>query len=228
MSDISVYVDEAGDMGFTEKSSKFFTIGYAFIVDGSAEKENRAIKNVLKNINTITKSKIFEFKFSDNVPAVRKKFLNKISKLDVELGVFCISKDSVPPDLKKDKSAFYEFVVVDKIITHLVGDYVELHDRTNSIEFVLDKNLQHAARRAFDEYCQNKIQREVKKKNRGISLTSNMHHEDSKNIPMIQVADYVASATQHYVVHDEPTFYHMYSNKLKYRDKWDLNNKIRR
>ena len=182
MSDIAVYVDEAGDVGFTEKSSKFFTIGYVFLVNGSVTKENRAIKNTLRNINATAKSKISEFKFSDNVPKVRRKLLKNISKLDIELGVFCISKDSIPSDLKKDASEFYNSMVVDKIITHLVEDYVELHDRHNSIKFVIDKSLRNNARRAFDEYCRNKTQRKVKEKNSEIDFTLDIHHEDSKDL----------------------------------------------
>ncbi len=53
-----------------------------------------------------------------------------------------------------------------------------------------------------------------------------IHHEDSRSVPMLQVADYIASATQRFLVHRDTTFYDAYSNKLKYREKWDWNDKI--
>ncbi len=33
MPHVSIYVDESGDVGFNEKSSEFFTIGYVFTTD---------------------------------------------------------------------------------------------------------------------------------------------------------------------------------------------------
>ena len=226
MPHVSVYVDESGDMGFTEKSSEFFTIGYAFTVDRLPIKENKTIKRVLKNINTAHKKKITEFKFSANTDKVRKKFLKTVNKLDVELGVFCISKDSVKSELKKDPCRFYRFTVIDKIITHIVKDYIKSYDHYNSIRFTIDRSLTKSAIDAFNEYCEDKISYKIKEKNWKIDFTSSIHHEDSKKVPMLQVADYIASATQRYVVHDDSTFYNMYANKLKYHEKWDWYNKI--
>ena len=58
-------------------------------------------------------------------------------------------------------------------------------------------------------------------------LTLDIYHEDSKSVPMLQVADYIASATQGFIVHGDATFYNVYSGKLKYREKWDWNDKIK-
>ena len=51
-------------------------------------------------------------------------------------------------------------------------------------------------------------------------------HEDSQKIPMLQVADYVASATQKKITHCDSTYYDMISNKIKHKKTWDWNNKI--
>lgn len=226
MPHVSVYVDEAGDMGFTDKASKIFTIGYVFTVDRLPTKENKTIKRVLKNINTKSKKKIPEFKFSENTDKVRKKFLKTINKLDVELGVLCISKDSVKPDLKKDPCRFYRYTVIDTIITHLVEDYIHSYDHYNSIRFTIDRSLPKIARKAFNEYCENKIHYKIKQKDWKADFTSYIHHEDSRDVPMLQVADYIASATQRFIIHSDATFYNTYNNKLKYREKWDWNDKI--
>jgi len=226
MPTVSVYVDESGDMGFSEKSSEFFTIGYAFTVNRFPDKENKTIKRVLKNINTAHKKNIPEFKFSANTDKTKKKFLKTVNKLDIELGVICISKDSVKSELKKDPCRFYRFTVIDTIISHLVEDYIESYDHYNSIRFTIDRSLTKNAINSFNEYCEQKIHYKIKEKSWKIDFTSMIHHEDSKNVPMLQVADYIASATQRYVVHGDSVFYGMYANKLKYREKWDWNNKI--
>ena len=56
MTYVSVYIDEAGDMGFSSKSSEFFTMGYVFAVNKSTTKENKQVKRLLNNINTSIRS----------------------------------------------------------------------------------------------------------------------------------------------------------------------------
>ncbi len=227
MPHVSVYVDESGDARFANKASQFFTIGYAFTVDGSPAKENETVKRALKNINAGSKVKISEFKFSANTDRIRKKFLKTINRLDVELGVLCASKDSVKPDIREDPYGFYIHATVDTIATHLVEDCIQAHEHDNSIRFTIDKSLAKNARDSFNEYCKNKIHDKMRQKNLKADLIPNIYHEDSRSVPMLQVADYIASATQRFVVHGDATFYNAYSSKLKYREKWDCNNRIK-
>jgi hypothetical protein len=51
-------------------------------------------------------------------------------------------------------------------------------------------------------------------------------HEDSRTVPMLQVADYIASATQRKITYCDSTYYDMITDKIKHRKKWDWNNKI--
>ena len=227
MPHVSVYVDESGDAGFAGKASKFFTIGYVFMTGRLPTKENKTIKRALKNINTKSKMKIPEFKFSADSVRVRRKFLNIISRLDADLGVFCISKDSVKSELKEVPHGFYRFATVDTIITHLVEDYMQAHDQNNSIRYTIDKSLAKNVRDSFNEYCENKIHDMMRQKKLKVDCTANIHHEDSRDVPMLQVADYIASATQKFIVHGDATFYNAYNNKLKYREKLDCNDRIR-
>ncbi len=115
---------------------------------------------------------------------------------------------------------------VDTIVSHLVEDYIQAHDQGNSTSFTIDKSLTKDARDSFNEYCRNKIHDKMRQKNLKVDLTPNIYHEDSKSVPMLQVADYIASATQRFLVHRDTTFYNAFSNKLKYREKWDWNDKI--
>ncbi len=226
MPHVSVYVDESGDVGFADTSSKIFTIGYAFIADRSPTKENKTIKRALKNINAKSKMKLPEFKFSADSYRVRRRFLDVINRLNVELGVFCISKDSVKSELKEVPHGFYRFATVDTIITHLVEDYMQAHDQNNSIRYTIDKSLAKNVRDSFNEYCENKIHDMMRQKKLKMDFTASIYHEDSRDVPMLQVADYIASATQKFIVHGDATFYNAYNNKLKYREKLDCNDKI--
>jgi hypothetical protein len=140
MPHVSVYVDESGDVGFKQKSSEFFTIGYVFTIDRFPTKESKKMETLLKNINVGIRKhnkKILEFKFSHNTDIVREKVFRQIQKLDVNIGVVCISKDSVQQHLKTDSSMFYRYVVIENIVTTLVNDYLKTYDPYNSISLLL-------------------------------------------------------------------------------------------
>ncbi len=72
------------------------------LLTGPPKEENRRMKKLLKTINIGIKKpnrKISEFKFLNNTKNVRKKVLCEIQKLDVNIGVISISKDSVTAEL---------------------------------------------------------------------------------------------------------------------------------
>ena len=59
-----------------------------------------------------------------------------------------------------------------------------------------------------------------------MEIRTTIKHEDSKKVPMLQVADYIAGATQRKIVHRDSTYYNIISERIKHREKWDWNNKI--
>ena len=229
MTQISIYVDEAGDLGFKEKSSEFFTVGYAFTVDRLPTKENRVIKKLLKNVNVCIKNqrgKISEFKFSGNTDYIKRKVLRMMQKLDVNIGIICISKDSVKPDLKENFCTLYSFIIVDSIVTLMVNEYLEIHDPWNSICLTIDKRLPKSQIKLFNEYCRQKTLSSAHSIDSKMNVQITINHEDSQRIPMLQVADYIASATQRKITQCDSTYYDMISSKIKHQKKWDKNNRI--
>ena len=227
MPHVSVYVDESGDVGFKPTSSEFFTIGYVFTVDRFPVKENKTMHRLLKNINTgIRKQnkKILEFKFSNNTDVVKRKIFRQIQKLDVNIGVVCISKDSVKQQLKKDSSMFYRYVVIENIVTTLVNNYIESYDECNSIRFIIDRSLSKNQIKSFNEYCEEKISFKSRQKDSTIKIHPTILHEDSRTIPMLQVADYVASATQRKITRCDSTYYDMIQDKITLSNKSFLTN----
>lgn len=229
MPHVSIYVDESGDVGFRNRSSEFFTIGYVFTVNRFPIKENKKISRLLKNINTGIKKhnkKIPEFKFSCNTDIIKKRVFRQIRKLDVNIGVICISKDSVVHHLKEDSSMFYRYVVIENIITILIEEYLKIFDPYNSIRFTIDRSLSKNQIKAFNEYCEGKMSFKSYSRDKEMEIHPTILHEDSKKIPMLQVADYIAGATQRKISQDDSTYYDMISDKIKHRKKWDWNNKI--
>jgi len=229
MPSVSIYVDESGDLGFKHSSSKFFTIGYVFTKNRYPMAENTKIKRALKNVNTRIKNKkrkLSEFKFSSDSKITRKKFLSKIKSMDVIIGVICISKDSVKKELKKDPGRLYRYVIGDTIITKLVIDYFTRHDPYNSIRFVIDRSLSDSGRKEFNKYCEEKTSFRSWEQDKNIDFRITILHQDSKAVPMLQVADYVAGAVQRKFDRGDSSYYDIIQNKIKYTTKWDYNNKI--
>ncbi len=225
---VSVYIDESGDVGFNDKSSKFFTIGYVFTLRHPSE-ENKKIKRALTNINFGIKKqnkKLLEFKFSSNPEKTRKRFFREIKKLDINIGVVCISKDSVADHLKKDSSMFYRYVVVENVISVLVNDYLKTFDPYNRIRFVIDRSLSKTEIKLFNDYCEEKISYKSHQRAKDMDSFITILHEDSKTVPMLQVADYIAGATQRKFARGDSSYYDMISDKIKHHEKWDWNGKI--
>ena len=229
MPHVSVYVDESGDLGFSEKSSEFFTIGYVFTKNRPPLVENEIIRHTLKRINKKTKNKknkIDEFKFSNNTDKTKCKFLQKIRTLDIIIGIICISKDSVKESLKQDLNRLYRYSIVDTIITNLVQDYFHKHDPYNSIRFVIDRSLSPNARKLFNEYCEEKASFRSWEKDANIDYRISITHEDSKTVPMLQVADFIAGSVQKKFQLKDTIFYDLIQDKINYRKKWDYHDKI--
>ena len=200
-----------------------------FTVNRFPSKENKTMKRILKNINVGIRKhnkKIPEFKFSCNTDVVKKKVLRQIQKLDVNLGIICISKDSVKPHLKEDPSMFYRYVVIENIVTALVNDYIKRYDNYNAIRFTIDRSLSKNQIRSFNDYCEEKMSFRSRQQDSSVEIHPTILHEDSRTVPMLQVADYVASATQRKITHCDSMYYDMISDKIKYRNKWDWNDKI--
>jgi hypothetical protein len=172
------------------------------------------------------KNKITEFKFSNNTDKVKCKFLRKIRELDIIIGVICISKDSVKEGLKQDLSRLYRYSIVDTIITILVRDFFHKDDPYNSIKFVIDRSLSPNARKLFNEYCEEKVSFRAWEKNSDIDHHITISHEDSKSIPMLQVADFIAGSIQKKFEMEDSVFYDLIQDKINYHEKWDYHNKI--
>lgn len=226
---ISVYVDESGDLGFNDKATKNFTIGYVFTKNRYPTVENEIIRHTLKRINKKMKNpknKIAEFKFSNNTDKTKYKFLEKIRSMDTVIGVICVSKDSVKEDLKHDLGRLYRFLIVNTIITILVRDYFQKDDPYNSIRFVIDRSLSNNARKRFNEYCEHKVSFRSWEKDVDIDHRISICHEDSQSVPMLQVADFIAGAVQRKFEMGDSIFYDLIQDKINYHEKWDWNNKI--
>ena len=128
--------------------------------------------------------------------------------------------------LKDDSSLFYRYVVIESVISVLVNDYMLTSDPYNRIKFIIDRSLSKNSRKSFNDYCEEKTSFKSFEKDRQMDVLPLISHEDSKLVPMLQVADYIASATQRKFALGDSSYYDMISEKIEHKVKWDWNNKI--
>lgn len=226
MVDVYVFVDESGDLGFSDKSSPFFTLGYAIMLNANSSIIQNKTRRLRKNMNRCKKiTGMQEFKFSNDSDKTKMRFLKKINTFDLKLGAVVVSKDSITSDLKSDKTLLYNYIAVHEIIGIIVSEYLKPHSPYNNIFYTLDKNTS-VSEKAFNEYCEGKIQTLAKPRNFMADIQTYIKHLDSKSDSRLQVADYVAGSVSAKFTRNEPKYYDIIKNKIRHRKKWDWHNKI--
>ncbi|MGA2522918.1 MAG: DUF3800 domain-containing protein [Candidatus Bathyarchaeia archaeon] len=191
---MDVYVDESGDLGFSEKSTKFFVVAY--LVCNSSVGVRTEMKRILKRLHEkgFYHCRQNELKFCKMDDNCRKIVLHKIAKFDVSLGAIVVEKRHVKLDLREKLPVLYNYLVVHHIISALVPS-LEAGQR---IHITFDKSLPKARVTDFNHYVEEKASYLFYEK--GNSLPNNClysDHADSKYEPCLQAADSVAGAYFH-------------------------------
>ena len=228
LSEIHVYVDESGDLGFNSDSSEFFILSYVMISKEDYFGIVTKTKRLMKNINTKNKKQkrnIREFKFSHDSEKTRLKFLNLIKKSNADLGIVVISKDSVKQNLKEKKPILYNYLAIKDVIFTMVNEYVDHSSFHNKISFIIDKSMNGDSVDDFNKYCESKLN-EVYKQLRLSRISLDIEHSPSELSVGVQIADYLAGAVSNKISRNNSKFYDVIDSKIKHKNKWDWNDKI--
>ena len=215
MTDLSIYVDEAGDLGLNNKSSRFFILGYLFMPTRHTRYKTQQVKRLLYNINSRIKqhrNRLSEFKFSTNKKTTRIRVLHSISQLNMDLGIVCINKDAVRTYLEHDPRTFYNQTIVKNVLIPLADKYAK--DRSNNLKIIMDKSMYDSQILIFNEYCKERILSRIRDTNPRKNIDVIIAHEDSQRIPLLQIADYVAGVTQRKIRYGDPKYYDIISDRI--------------
>src|SRR5665648_147571 len=117
---MDVYVDESGDLGFSEESTKFFIIAF-LTCDGSftLRKEMARLLKKLHKKHSYPNCHS-ELKFSKMNLNCRTIVLEKLSLLDSYMGIIVVNKSRVSDRLRKEPSILYNYLLVHNIISCLM------------------------------------------------------------------------------------------------------------
>ncbi len=207
-----VFVDEAGDLGFTSRSSKTFVVAYVML--DSPERARASMRRLKRSLREKS-SRFNEFKHSNDSPKVRKEVLRTISGIPMSTGVVVIDKNYVKKELRDKKVILYNFLVADKIASSL------LSSGASRVVLILDRCMSKEARDHFNEYFAKKMAWKESELNRSCRIVE-IKHAHSYADPNIQIADYIAGALFRKFERGIDDEYAMIKGKIKYTSGWGI------
>lgn len=197
-SPVKIYIDESGDLGFTNKASPFFVIAALIVHDSLAIR--RCFAKVRRNKLKKKYRELPEFKFNNSGMEIRKRILSCIASADVDIAYCVLRKEQVYPHLRSNHQTVYNYLTGSRI-SHIVQRFYD----GGRVEITVDKSLSGIQREVFDQYLVYK----TFEKNQGNELAEipiEIGHADSRNEPCIQAADFIAGALHYYYRTNDDTF----------------------
>lgn len=187
-------MDESGNLGFKEKATNYFVIGYITCSPSVAIRTE--LKHLLKYLH---KKRLYhrvhnELKFSKMNDTCRRVVLKKLVELDANIGVIVVDKKQVLSHLRDNPPRLYNWLLAHHIISALLPAL----ENGQKIRIFLDKSLPKDEIEEFNTYVKEKADYLFYEKRCNI-LTNRIEcqHVDSKLEPCIQAADAVAGAYFH-------------------------------
>ncbi|WP_292370646.1 DUF3800 domain-containing protein [Methanoregula sp. UBA64] len=195
---MKIYIDESGDLGFTDRSSPYFVIAALIVHDPLAI--HRCFAKIRRNKLKKKYKELPEFKFNNSSPEIKRRILGCIASANADIAYCVLRKEQVYPHLRLNHLIIYNYLT-GSLISHIVQRY---HD-SGPVDITVDKSLNGIQREAFDQYL---IYKTFEKNPAGnpAEIPIGIEHADSKNEPCIQAADFIAGALHYYYRTNDDTF----------------------
>ncbi|MEK6871495.1 MAG: DUF3800 domain-containing protein [Nanoarchaeota archaeon] len=173
-----IYLDESGELGFSNKSSKFFTITL-LICEVREEREiQRIIKKVRERILKKRLKESQEIKWNNSSKYIKQKIFDKLTKINFEIFTIVLDKSKVYDYLKEKKHKLYNY------LCYLIIGECSID---GNFELIVDRSKnKRSLRDDFDNY----IRFNLVNKCPNLSI----RHEDSRSNGVLQVLDFISGA----------------------------------
>jgi len=178
---IYVYLDESGDLGFGQRSTRYFTI--AFVVMENPIRFKRCVRKVKEKYSIPSNA---ELKGSVTKKNIKEDLLNRLSALDIEVHAITVEKKNVDPKLQKNTNILYNYMVGLSLVERA------LEERVNSRIIVeVDKRITSVTSGFnFNDYLKYKIWYEAKRQD----IDLHINHLDSHQAYAIQGIDIICNS----------------------------------
>lgn len=197
---IYIYLDESGNLGYSNKSSKYFLIAML------STRNHKSIDNCIKRIRQRKLKKKFkeipELKFNNSDEIIRKSVLKCIANKEANIYYILLDKRKVSDKSATTKTEFY---------TYLTGFLIsQILEEKENIELIVDKPLSREKREEFNEYIKEKIIDKLKSK-----VNIRVEHKDSKEDKCIQAVDFISGAIFSKYEFNNELYFNIIQNRIK-------------
>jgi len=208
-----IFVDEAGDLGFTPRSSRIFIIAYVML--DNPEKARTTIRHLKRSLRK-KDQKLNKFKHSKDSPKIRRAVFDAVSNIPMSVGAVVIDKNYVKKDLRDKKAILYNYLIADKIASSL------LSSGAPKAVLILDRCMSKEARDHFNDYFIKKVFWKEIEVNKSCTIID-IKHAYSYDDPNLQIADYVAGALFRKFEKGIEDEYLLIKHVIKYTEGWGVN-----
>jgi hypothetical protein len=191
-----IFLDESGELGFKDKSSKYFVID-----EGEIYNLRKIMRKVRTKIIKKKRKKYPELKGNNSSDKIREEVLKRFNKTNSEIFVIILKKSKIYEYLKNKKNKLYNY------ISNLILNECSLED--HHVSLVVDKSkTNRSLREDFDNYIRNNLSN--KKNNCNLTIK----HENSQKEGGLQVLDFVSWAIFRNYEFNDPRFFEIIKNKI--------------
>lgn len=176
-----VYLDESGDLGFAQGSTKYFTI--AFVTMENPISFRRCVKKVKVKYHI---PRNVELKGNTTRKTIKEDLLHEFAKLDIEVHAITVRKTNVDLKLRKDTNIFYNYMVGLSLVERILEE-----PRDATVVINVDRRITSVTSGFnFNQYLRYRIWYD--RERRDIDL--NIHHLDSHQAYAIQGIDIICNS----------------------------------
>jgi len=198
-----IFLDESGDLGFSQKSSKWFL--FTLVVIDNPRPLEKIIKKSRAGLKKKYKHQFSELHAYCCDDSTRTRVLKSLANLDISVITTILNKKKVYVDLQNQKTYLYNYtanIILDRLINS------KLIEKDNEISLVVDrKDTKKNIRENFISY----ITKAMKKRCDGNFKMSLAASHDEKGL---QAVDFISWAIFRKYEKDDLRFYELIKGKI--------------
>jgi hypothetical protein len=199
------FLDESGDLGFTDRASRHFLIA-AIVTDNKTPLE-KCITKVRKQRLPKKYRNIPELKFQNSSKEIKRRLLECLATSNIEIAYALLRKQQVYEELRNKQNILYNY-----LCGSLISKIFQRHHIQSSTELIVDKSLNGITQEAFNDYIG---WRAVMSHPDPFDVKLlKIKHIDSRQEKGIQAADFVAGAIARRCEHSDSAFCKIIDTKI--------------